>query len=325
MIAKERTIPIKVVKMEVLLKRIAQNHPKRHLIKEELLKRRAGHRGEQAIDFYLSKLSPDDFYIFHNVRLSNGKYYFQMDTLILSAQTALILEVKNFAGTIYFDPVLNQCIQTLPNGEKKGYLNPIEQVRQQKNELLIWLNKRKITLPIETLVIISKPTTIINAENSKMLHNVIHSQYLTSKIQTIMRYCKNAVTTQKELKKLTRTILREHVDESFDILSYFKIASAEIIRGVYCVKCNQYTMRYFSGYWQCLLCKQSEKQAHKQAITDYFLLNNNLPISNKQFRDFFQIHSEHIAKYLLKSLNLPTTGTTKSKRYHSPTSPQQIK
>ncbi|MGA5690485.1 nuclease-related domain-containing protein [Cytobacillus pseudoceanisediminis] len=85
----------------------------------------AGYKGEQAIDFHLSKLPEKEFLIFHDLRLSSGKHFFQIDTLILNHASALILEVKNYGGTLYFDPDSNQLIHTTSKGEVKGYPNPI--------------------------------------------------------------------------------------------------------------------------------------------------------------------------------------------------------
>ncbi|WP_180968208.1 nuclease-related domain-containing protein [Cytobacillus massiliigabonensis] len=115
MIVKERTIPIKIQKIEALLRRIPKSHWKRAEMEADLAKRWAGFRGEQTLDFPLSKLLEKDFMIFHGLRLSNGKHFFQIDTLLLTTYFALVLEVKNYTGTLYFDPLLNQLIQTTPN------------------------------------------------------------------------------------------------------------------------------------------------------------------------------------------------------------------
>ena len=108
MIVQERPIPIRIQKNEVLLRRLPKNHITRAAIESELARRWSGHRGEQAVDFPLSKLPESDYLIFHGMRLTNGQFYFQIDTLILTAYFALVLEVKNYVGTLYFDPVLNQ-------------------------------------------------------------------------------------------------------------------------------------------------------------------------------------------------------------------------
>ncbi|WP_367888742.1 nuclease-related domain-containing protein [Alteribacillus bidgolensis] len=54
----------------------------------------AGYKGEQSIDYPLTFLPSNKFYIRHGLRLFDGSHYFQIDTLILSWDFFLILEVK---------------------------------------------------------------------------------------------------------------------------------------------------------------------------------------------------------------------------------------
>ncbi|MED3549794.1 nuclease-related domain-containing protein [Cytobacillus praedii] len=318
MIVKERTIPIRIQKNEALLRRIADKHYKREEIEADLAKRWAGYRGEQAVDFPLSKLPEKDYMIFHGIRLSNGKYFFQIDTLILTTYFALILEVKNYAGTLYFDPLLNQLIQTNPNGQTKGYANPIEQASQQRTELSKWLNKRNISIPIDFLVVIGKPSTIIQTApgNMKMMQKVLHVQFLLKEIEKIGLFYKNEILNPKELKKICRTLLKEHKEETFDVLPFYNVSKSELITGALCEKCQSTSpLQRHYGTWFCPKCKSIDKNAHIYAINDYFLLNNDSTISNRQFRDFLHLSSASIAKKLLISMNLPFKGQLKGRVY----------
>ncbi|MBU8880911.1 NERD domain-containing protein [Bacillus sp. FJAT-29790] len=103
MIAKERLIPLRMLKNEALLRRIPKHHVKRTIIEKDQTRRKAGYRGEEASDYYVNQLPDKEYTIFHDLRLLNEQNYFQMDTLILSPKFALILEIKNISGTIYFD------------------------------------------------------------------------------------------------------------------------------------------------------------------------------------------------------------------------------
>lgn len=318
MIVKERTIPIRIQKNEALLRRIPENHWKKAEIASDLAKRWAGFRGEQALDFPLSKLPEKDYMIFHGIRLSNGKHFFQIDTLILTSFFALILEVKNYSGRLYFDPLLDQLIQTNSNGEIKGYANPIEQARQQRTELRKWLNKRNISIPIDFLIIISKPSTIIQTApgNMKMMQKVLHVQFLLKEIEKIRLSYKNEILTPKELKKICRILLKEYKEEIFDVLPFYNISKSEITTGALCEKCQSTSpMERHYGTWFCPKCKSKDKNAHILAVNDYFLLNNNSPISNSQFRDFLHLSSASIAKKLLISMDLPFKGQLKGRVY----------
>ncbi|TCJ06397.1 NERD domain-containing protein [Cytobacillus praedii] len=318
LIIKERTIPIRIQKIKALLRRIPENHWKRAEMEADLAKRWAGFRGEQTLDFPLSKLPEKDFMIFHGLRLSNGRHFFQIDTLLLTTSFALILEVKNYIGTLYFDPILNQLIQTTPNGEVKGYANPIEQARQQQTEMEKWLEKRNISIPIEFLIVISKPSTIIQTAPGYMntLRKVLHVQFLLNRIEKIESPYKQGMFQPKDLKKVCRILLKQHFPETFDVLKFYNIPQNEILTGALCSNCpSPIALKRHHGTWFCTNCHKKDKVAHIKAINDYFLLTNDSPITNEQLREFLHLSSADIAKKLLTGMKLPHKGTTKGRVY----------
>lgn len=64
MIVKERKIPMKILKLEALLRRLPSKHLKRFHIEEELAISKAGFRGEQTIDYYFGFISKEDHLIY---------------------------------------------------------------------------------------------------------------------------------------------------------------------------------------------------------------------------------------------------------------------
>jgi hypothetical protein len=76
-------------------------------IKGDLAKSFAGYRGENSIDYPLSSLPDKKYFIFHDLRLPYKNQFFQIDTLLASTKHFVILEVKNIAGTVYFDSDFN--------------------------------------------------------------------------------------------------------------------------------------------------------------------------------------------------------------------------
>lgn len=327
MIEKDRFIPIRIQKNHALLKRIAKNHPKRLVIESEQTRRIAGYKGEQAIDFHLSKLPEKEFLIFHDLRLSSGKHFFQIDTLILHPAFALILEVKNYGGPLYFDPDFNQLIQTNTKGEVKGYPNPIEQARVQCSEMEKWLLKRNINIPVEFFIIISKPSTILKTApgHVKMLQRVLHVQFLLKSIEKIKAAHKKEVLSPKHMKKISRSLLKEHTPKSFDILKHYEISTSEIQTGVICRVCSSYPMKRHYGTWFCTKCQTKEKNAHISALMDLFLLNNDSPLNNRQICSFLNISSGDIAKKLLSASKLGCAGSKKGRVYLPKPDYQQIK
>ena len=132
MIMKEKTISLKAVGLEALLRRLPQNHPRYADMENELRKTRAGDNGERILaDVFQKYKFPFKHYIFHDLNLqSTGK--FQLDTLFLSSQGAVIFEMKNIAGRISFPEAHNQMTRTLENGQVDAFECPSVQLERNK-------------------------------------------------------------------------------------------------------------------------------------------------------------------------------------------------
>jgi Nuclease-related domain len=171
LIAKPLKKPIKIIKLEVLTKRLPMIHIKKKEIVNELSKSLAGYKGEQSLQYYLSFLAEDEYTILHDIRLcENNSYFFQMDVLILSLSFILILEVKNISGTIIFDETFQQMIR-IKNEEEEVFPDPVLQVNHQKFQLGSLLKNKKFpNIPIETLVVMTNPSTLF--KNQKILLNI---------------------------------------------------------------------------------------------------------------------------------------------------------
>ncbi|WP_053433748.1 nuclease-related domain-containing protein [Sporosarcina globispora] len=136
------------------MRRLPGTLSKRALIENDLSKRKAGLRGEEAVDYFLKELT--GFMILKDIRLSNGNGdFYQIDMLLLCSNFILILEIKNISGTIYFDPTFNQLIQTKQENER-GFPDPLIQARRQQKELSKWLS---VKVPIESLTALKLPYT----------------------------------------------------------------------------------------------------------------------------------------------------------------------
>ncbi|QED49512.1 nuclease-related domain-containing protein [Cytobacillus dafuensis] len=316
MIAKERSIPLRILATESSLRRLPQNFDTRPLIEKDLSKRRKGYLGEVATDYYVNKLPNKEYTIFRNLRLQNGQEYFQLDTLMISSSFALILESKNIGGTLYFDSKFKQLIRFI-NDNEEGFLDPITQAERQKRELRKWLLDKNISIPIEYLIVISNPSTVIktDSQNYQAFKTVLHAHELIDRIGKIKKSFTEEILTQKEIAKLAKTLVKNHTPEQTNVLNLFKIPRAYLMTGVQCPKCNASPMKRIYGTWFCSSCKEKDKTAHHQALLDYSLLIDS-SITNQQFREFLCLSSADIAKKLLFSMNLPHSGSNKGRIYH---------
>ncbi|WP_017754784.1 nuclease-related domain-containing protein [Calidifontibacillus oryziterrae] len=322
MIKKPFKAPIKIKKLEALLRRLPVNHPKRLEIEEELSRSVAGFKGEQSLEYYLSFLDKEKFHIFHNIRLSFNQYYFQQDILILSPNYFLIIEAKNISGILTIDPSLNQMIR-LVNGEETIMPDPILQVKHQQFQFEKWLNHYKYAnVPIESIVVMTNPYTIIKytSEDLEYKNKIVRSTKLPIKIASYNNHHKNPLSAS-ELCKISNFINKHHTPYDPDILTKYNLLIDDILPGVICSHCNYRPMIRAWGKWSCPKCSYISNDAHIEALNDYILLFQST-ITNHQLRWFLQLPSIRVANYILTSsnLNLTFTGTNKG-RYYSLTYP----
>jgi hypothetical protein len=316
MIEKERIIPRIILILQALLRRLPLNHPKLHMISEELGKRMAGFKGETAIDYTLSFLDSKKYYILHDLRIPHKDSFFQIDTLLISTKFILNIEVKYLAGTAYFDPIFNQLIQT-KDGIESALPDPTIQIKRQESQLLKWLKKNGLpAIPIYSCIVMSNDRTIIKTapDNKNLNKIVIHRHSLLDKVKYIEDSIRQENVTPKDAKKLIRTLKRQHKEPNPPVLERYNITEGELLKGVICEVCNHRPLVRKHGKWFCMNCNSENINAHIQAFKDYELLIGPT-ISNAELRKFLKINSAHVAKRLLQSLNLPTTGTKKGTQY----------
>ena len=316
MIVKQREIPLVILKLEALLRRLPPHHPKMPLIKEEISKRKAGFKGETSLDFPLGFLNDKRYYILHDLRLSDANRYFQMDTLILSLKFALILEVKNISGILHFDTIYNQLFRN-KDGEESVFPCPIVQVNRQENQLKKWFAENGFgQLPIFSKVVITNPHTGIKSipPNVNLSQKVIHKEVLPSKIIQIETNISENQISEKQLKKSIRLLKKASVRSGSSISDRFQINKEDVATGVFCPDCNLLPMIRVKRTWHCKACRRNYKEAHINAIKDYSLIFGT-SITNRELRSFLQIESITVATRILNSMELPHTGGYKNRKY----------
>ncbi|MBS4174279.1 nuclease-related domain-containing protein [Bacillus sp. FJAT-49736] len=316
MIVKERDFPIKIRKLEALHRRIPPLHPKRSVILDELARRRSGHYGEESLDYHLSFLNDKKYHILHTLRLlNNQKHHFQIDTLILSSSFIAIIEVKSHGGTIIFDHRLQQLIHR--NGDKeRAYQDPIIQVKRHQLQWREWLKRHKFpNIPILPLIIISNPSTIIKTIGPfKEYQWIIRSSNLIFEFQKYEQMYHNESITKKDITKLSRLLIKNHLSEDYDVLKKFNIDESELLTGVHCPKCSSIPMKRSAGNWVCTACSYSSKTAHSDTLKDYTLLIQT-NTTKRDLQKFLHLDSRMVMTNIIKALNLPGFGQGKARIY----------
>ncbi|MED4203022.1 nuclease-related domain-containing protein [Neobacillus mesonae] len=319
LIAQEISFTPRMEKLEAFLRRVPTSDSKWYEALAELKRRLAGYRGEKSLDFHLSMLPDSEYLIFHGLRLLLGKYYFQIDILILCAKFALAMEVKNMSGELSFEKKLNQVIWKR-NGTEERIQSPVQQARLQARKLKIWLLKHNCPdIPIHYMFVNSNEKTIIRIEtgNEQILRYICNSENLIDRIEEKANYYQEDKLDSKEIKKIKRLLLANNTPDNPDILKAYNKTSQDIPTGVQCPNCNAIPIVYKNGKWHCQRCKAVSKTAHIPAINDYFLLIKQT-ITTRELCQFLHIGSINIGYKIMKSLNLSYTGNFRNRVYYQP-------
>ncbi|MCD7035801.1 NERD domain-containing protein [Metabacillus sp. GX 13764] len=316
MIVKERNKPVHLEGVEALLRRLPTSHPKYSLIKEEAAKRTAGYKGELSLDYYFSLTEKKEAAVFHDLRLSLESQFFQIDSLYLTKEFALLIEVKNWAGSLYFDSQFSQLIRT-SDGQETAFPDPLTQLSRQEYQLKQWMAGNQISiLPVHSFIVMTNPQSILRTspENKTLGHKVIRLEKLLSKIRQFEDTHKRQLWNDKEWKKVIRLLKKQHQDPEINAMKKFGISKEELKKGVICLKC-QINLTSWYGRWHCPKCDQTSNVPLIQALLDYSSLIST-GITNKSAREFLQIESPYTVKRIFQNLNLPHTGDNKGRTYH---------
>lgn len=172
--------------------------------------------------------------------------------------------------------------------------------------------------PIEYLIAIGKPSTIIktNPGKEQIFERVLHAEHVPDKIKELEANYKERCISPYLMQKMSQLVQQQEKSPSIDIFEKYEIHPSEILQGVICPSCKTPPMKRIHSNWYCLKCGTTSKNAHEQAILDYLYLYDSM--TNKQCREFLSIQSINVCSSLLKNMNLPSIGQGKTKLYLPP-------
>ncbi|MTH55443.1 NERD domain-containing protein [Bacillus mangrovi] len=317
MIKKVRDFPVKLKKLEALLRRIPKSHPKYNDIEKDFAITLAGIKGEQSMEYYLSLLPEKEYSIFYDLRLVNDDHFFQIDALVLHKSICIILESKNIGGTVQFDPSFQQMIRSF-NGKDEVFPDPLIQAGRQAMHLRKWFISKGFTPPvIDFLVVMTNPHAILQSGSiplPKSLQKIIRSSYLMEKIHFLTE-SKKPFISDEEMEKLSASLLKYHEPRKISILSSYNFNCEDVVQGIQCIKCLKFTMSRKNKGWICLACKNTDRSAHVAALLDYcWIISSNA--SNREIKQFLNIDSPQATYRIIRSLNLKSYGSTKATTYN---------
>ncbi|MFC5601751.1 nuclease-related domain-containing protein [Sporosarcina koreensis] len=308
---KEKPISLKAIGLEVLLRRLPEHHPRYADIENELRKTRAGENGERILaNVFQQYQFPFKHYIFHDLNLqSTGK--FQIDTLFLFKQGAVIFEVKNIAGRISFPETQNQLTRTLEGGQVDAFECPSVQLERNKMLLEDWFHAHDMPIPIYQAAVFPRPQQ--QFENHRKDLTLLFPLEIPVFLRRLNSF--HSVIDVPELEDIANKLSNAHREfDPFPLSDRFGIQPSELIPGIRCVHCGFFGMQSIQSGWGCPQCKNIDPQAHIETLLDYFMLVD-YHISNKTARQFFRLSDEQKIKRVLRRSGIPFEGERRGRVY----------
>ena len=310
MIVKKRSLQLNLFSHASLLKRMNPSHPEFQRINSNYFRAKAGVWGEETIDYQLSNYHhPYPHVILQDVHLLASSY-FQMDSLFITQSFILIIEVKNIKGNIELLQNPFDMIRINEHGEKTSMDSPEEQLGKNILWLEDWLRKRNWTIPVKGIIVFANMESQITINDSKC--DVIKGKYLSKWLRQMDHHTK--YLTQAQVNVLGTQIYQAHENFNYpSILAKYNISKNDVITGVKCPICFEFGLIKHHHNW---ICSQNHRtrDAHLEAIEDYFNIFG-MKITNRECRRFLHIECKHMAKRLLKQLNLEEKGFNKTREY----------
>lgn len=310
-VQKERKLPLILECLEAMDVRLPNVHPNKPTIISDLTKWRVGYSGERKMDYILSFLNDKEFHIFHDLKLTIGTKTFQIDTLLVSSSVVIIIEVKNWSGTVIFDGEFEQVIRNL-NGLDEGMKNPLSQVQLQEMQLKEWMAQNRLpSIPIISLVVFSNPKTIIKTIrfSNKVSKHVLHGYNVPIKLQKLLETYTTEYFSKPNIRKVIKLLLKSNVERMQDILSNYNVKKSELIKGIHCPNCKLISMLRDNHNWTCPKCHYKSPDAHIHSIRHYaILINQTFTIS--EIAQFINV-SRFTAYRMVKRLKLPSININK--------------
>jgi len=308
---KYRSDSLKLLGVEAAIRRLSPLHPQYTFL--EGLQRQivSGIKGEELLNKLFERVKfRFDYYVLHDLHLYSTAW-FQMDSLIITPYYIIILEMKNIGGHIKIRKNHPQLERTLTSGQIDYYKNPIGQVIEITDLLQDFLEMRNIDIPIYRVIIFKDANRSLQFDETEI--PIMGLQELPHYIRTRPRT--EVKLNTKQVDTLLNNILVAHQDYNpFPITTNYFIEPKDIITGVNCKICSEFTVNKLYREWRCQKCGETTKIGHINAFNDFAMLIDR-KMNNKECRRFLHIESCKQASVILERLNVDSSGPKKKREY----------
>jgi hypothetical protein len=268
--------------------------------KQHYLNLKKGYEGEVKFDSMTVSLD-NKFYILNDLLLESNSKTFQIDTLVITQETIIPCEVKNYEGDYYYQDD-NFYICTT----QKEITNPLHQLSRSKTLLLQLLQKHKFHFPIESFLIFINPEFFLyQAPYNKQ---IIFTPQLNSFLKNLS--AKPSKLTENH-RKLADHLLKAHITEPpFSQIPAYDYGQLRI--GITCATCNSFLTTVGEKKIICDECGNQEdiQSAVVRGVEELRLLFPDIKITTKVVYEWCRLdeHKRKIRRTLLKNYKIMGHG-----------------
>jgi len=296
--------------IEVLAKRILPDDMEANAIQQEFQRLEAGFAGENRLkqtlsDYYFKT----DHHIFYNFECMNDNgFSHQIDAILVTPLFIVIFEVKLLSGVLFYKPAQHEFYR-IHNEKRENFRNPLDQVYRHQLFLEQCLRKWQITIPVYFAVVIANKHAILDESLKKF--PIFHISGVPNFIENLYRNTANS--------NANMSLIVANLNRLYETLPPRRSISLDRVRkGVLCRQCDyENVMYYHYGTFTCVACGAKSRDVLFETLDHYRILISG-KITNKQFREFFGIHSLQSASKILVRLGLKRHGTKKGTYYIIP-------
>ncbi|MGO1057678.1 nuclease-related domain-containing protein [Planococcus sp. FY231025] len=298
MFMKTRSAPALLHQLPRLMHRL----PHMEAIRDDHYKIRAGFGGEEHVDSILLRSRPSSpVSLIGDLQLANR--FCQIDTIVVTDHFVLILEVKNFSGTLSFNEDSYHLEQTTREGNKYGYNSPVTQVWNAREELRMILSKAGLACPVYGAIVLPYPSTLVDRMPSEF--PVVYGYSLNRFISTLPRT--GRISSPERTAQL---LIDQHQPfPKMDFQEAYKYDPSQLKKGVLCGKCGSVCQKMSERLLLCRSCKQPVEDGYRRALDDWFDFVSP-EITNAQCREFLGLKDKYAANYLLKKMDFLSQGAS---------------
>lgn len=241
-----------------------------------------GFNGEKSFAAFIEKSLGKDCSIFYDVLLEYQNTYFQIDALLIQAESVYIFEIKHFNGDyIYQDHNFYKL------KSKKKVKNPFHQLQRTEDLLREFLHSHQLTCTIYSYVIFNHP--YFTLYQAPVFPNMILPAQQHRFIQT---FHNNSQRFSQHTEKIQNLILTEHLKENpFEYKPVY--LPDQLKKGIFCLKCSNEMEQKNNNKMFCTSCAniESTSSAVLRQTIEYSVLFSDQKI---QTRAIYQWCDEQI-------------------------------